>query len=692
MQIISHLHHDYAYFHTLCTTFPRHPAPHFTPQKKSDTMSMSMNSLPAIPEEIRQLIGCYLDRETLGVAIQVCRSFHLSFIPLLWKQAEIRGVGGVGGVGGGEGVDSSKSFAHSDIDRNHLLTPPVTPTTNDKDEPTWLSLSPASSSSLIDLSLLQARSRHIEHLTISGLIPSLYCSIVFPKLRTLILTEAFNIIGGESAMQQDMVRMARLNPTIERLTINNILPSFSAQFWETVFFHWRNPKSLVIRYSPVAKSSAAALWKASTRFEELEFRGVDLPRYSSTTTAASTSNASDVVVSLPSPPASSDDDSDSGDKRSSSPFFLITSFPRVRRVHLSITPRLHPFFNPTQQLIMMQSCPQLRELVWDGSRFHIDPQLASQFISSLTHPPRNTSSSSLSPSSSPSSPSTCWPLLESLVLLNISFRRSDPHRRHRLAEILLSTPQPLKSLTLQGGIWEEPFAMMAMKERGHLKSLQSLSVRGCKGFSSSMCLMLCEGLVEFSADFIFAQDVVVPISSSSYRERGSGSDSGTGAVGSSLSSHATGMGDSIGGGGRVKVQPWACKGLKSLKICIYTTALDAKPNTPSCARNVLKQIATLTQLEHLDLRRNLVDDRNLLNLSLESGLDALDALIRLKTFRSEGKREGGMMMMMMEMFWMWRMLEEVSGPFLRRSRILSENEAEDEVGAVFREHHVVYSV
>ncbi|KAG0375672.1 hypothetical protein BGX24_008792 [Mortierella sp. AD032] len=674
-------------------------------------MSMSMNSLPAIPEEIRQLIGCYLDRETLGVAIQVCRSFHSSFIPLLWKQAELRGVGGVGGLGGvgGEGVHSSNSSAHSDIDRNHLLTPPVTPTTNDKDELTWLSLSPASSSSLIDLSLFQVRSRHIEHLTISGLIPSLYCTIVFPKLRTLIFTEAFNIIGGESAMQQDMVRMARLNPTIERLTINNIQPSFSAQFWETVFFHWKNPKSLVIRYSPVAKSSAAALWKASTRFEELEFRGVDLPRYLSTTTAASTSNASDVVVSLPSPPASSDDDSDSDDKRSSSPFFLITSFPRVKRVHLSITPRLHPrlhpFFNPTQQLIMMQSCPQLRELVWEGSRFHIDPQLASQFISSLTHPPRNTSSSSLSPPSSPSSPSTCWPLLESLVLINISFRRSDPHRRHRLAEILLSTPQPLKSLTLQGGIWEEPFAMMAMKERGHLKSLQSLSVRGCKGFSSSMvreCLMLCEGLVEFSADFIFAQDVVVPISSSSYCERGSGSDSGTGTVGSSLGSHATGMGDSIGGGGRVKVQPWACKGLKRLKICIYTTALDDKPNTPSCARNVLKQIATLAQLEHLDFRRNLVDDRNLLNLSLESGLDALDALIRLKTFRfddcngrSEGKREGGMMMMgEEEMFWMvkqWRMLEEVSGPFLRRSRILSENEAVDEVGAVFREHHVVYS-
>ncbi|KAF9911673.1 hypothetical protein EC991_002791 [Linnemannia zychae] len=646
-----------------------------------------MNSLSAIPEEIRQLIGSYLDKPTLSVVIQVCRSLHLSFVPLLWKQAEIRG-----------GIDARGACNVDRRSRSLPLTPPATPTGGGKDEQTW---SLSSASPLIDLTLLQARSRYIEHLTISSPIPSSYCSIVFPRLRTLILTDAFSIIG-ESTLH-DTVRLARLNPTIECLTINNIQYSLPAPFWEAMFLYWRTPKTLIIRYSLVARASAAALWRASTRFEELEFRGIDLPRYATTTTnmVVSTSNTTDVATGLPSPPASSDDDSDdnNADKPSSSLSFFVTAFPKAKRVHLSITTRQgHPYFNPTQQLVMLQSCPQLRELVWDGTNFHIDTRLASQFISALALP-RNTS-----PFTPPSlsTSSSCWPHLESLVLKHTTFKRTDPHRRQYLAQILRSLPNPLKSLTMAKVIWEEPYTMTAMKECGHLESLQRLSVQGCKGFSSGMVrevLMQCPALIEFTADFIFAQDVVFL----QCRDRRV-LDKGTGAEVIDAM-RMTADWRTLGRGG-VQVQPWACKGLRSLKICIYatpaldyTTATADAPSFSSCARNVLRQLATLTKLEHLDLRRNLVDDRNLLSLSLASGLDALGALTQLRTFQFDDcYRAVGGMMGEKELFWMarqWKMLEEVTGPFSGLSgtttMMRSEEDVRKEVRAVFREHQVIYA-
>ncbi|OAQ27591.1 hypothetical protein K457DRAFT_139511 [Linnemannia elongata AG-77] len=610
---------------------------------------MTMNSLPAIPEEIRQLIGIYLDRQTLGTLIQVSRALHSSFIPLLWKQAELRGGFWNDYVGSGAGTtySSTDNEGFAEKCRSQLPSPPPSPGLH----------SSSPSSLMIDLTLLKVRSRHIEHLTISAPIPSDYYTVAFPRLRTLILTDDYTSIGSP----QDIVQLARLNPTIERLVINDIQSSLPAQFWETVFSQWKNPRTLCIRYSPISKDSAAvaALWKACTRFEDFELQGVDLPHYATVSPPTNINNNN----------SSSNSDSDDEDGQSSP--LVITTFPKARRVHLLITNnarQTHPFFNPSQQLAMIQSCPNLREFVWDGSQFHIDSQLSSQFTAAL-HP------------NNPNGRTTCWPHLESLVLLHISFHRNDPLRRRRLAEILHAVPV-LKSLQIRGGVWE-PFAMNELRAPGrHFETLERVSVQGCKGFSSSMVhevLSQCAGLREFCADFIYAQDVVLDIASSLTPTSGTGTSGG-------------------GGGG---VQPWACQGrLKSLKICIYATPLDStstissNSNSNCTARQALLQLATLTQLEHLDLRRNLVDERPLLNLTLASGLDALVALTHLKSFQfddccgSTGEREGWVMGEE-EMGWMlnrWRILEEVTGPF--RSPSMMD---EEEVRATFNQRHIAYS-
>lgn len=612
---------------------------------------MTMNSLPSIPEEIRQLIGTYLDRQTLGTVTQVSRALHSSFIPLLWKQAELRGGFWDGYVESGAGTtyNSTDNEGFTEKCRSQLPSPPPSPGIH----------SSSPSPLMMDLTLLQARSRHIEHLTISAPIPSDYYTIAFPRLRTLVLTDDYSSTGS----LQDIVQLARLNPTIEQLVINDIQSSLPAQFWEAVYSEWKNPRTLCIRYSPISKDSAAvaALWRASTRFEDLELQGVDLPHYA---TASS-------------PTINNNSNSDSDNEDSPSSPLVITTFPKAKRVHLSITinaRQIHPFFNPSQQLAMMQSCPNLREFVWDGSHFLIDPQLSSQFTAAL-HPDNN--------SNNPNGRITCWPHLESLVLLHISFRRTDPLRRRRLAEILGAVPV-LKSLQIRGGVWE-PFAMNALRAPGrHFETLERVSVQGCKGFSSSMVhevLSQCAGLTEFCADFIYAQDVVLDVASSLTSTPETGAS-----------------GEGVGG-----VQPWACQSrLKRLKVCIYATPLDSTSTTssnPNCtARQALLQLATLTQLEHLDLRRNLVDERPLLNLTLASGLDALVALTRLRSFQfddccgSTGGREGWVMGEE-EMGWMmsrWRTLEEVTGPFRSSSMVMGALD-EDEVRTVFNQRHITYS-
>lgn len=622
-------------------------------------MPMRMNSLPAIPEEIRQLIGAYLDKQTIATVIQVSRSLHASFVPLLWKQAELRG-GYICSQWGGDHMDSGAGkldYASSCLAdfSNSLPSPPPSPglhSSSSSPSPPWM----------MDLILLQARSRHIEHLTISAPIPSDYYTIHFPRLKTLVLTDDYTTTGSP----QNITQLARLNPTIERLIIKNIQTSLPAQFWETVSTDWKTPRSLCIRYSSISKESAAALWRASTRFEDLELRGVDLPHYATFISSLTATNSDDdeELSSTPSVPMN------------------ITTFPNAKRVHLSITPRQTlPFFNPPQQLAMMQSCPQLRELVWDGSHFHIDPQLSSQFTTAL-HPSFHPSPTSQSHNSN-NSKYTCWPHLESLVLLHISPHSRDPLHRRRLAEIIHAVPA-LKALQIRGGVWES-LAMNALRTPGrHFETLERVSVRGCKGFSSSMVqevLMNCKGLVELCADFIYAQDVVPQV-----------------VAPSSAPDSASGLGVS-------GVQPWACQGLKRLKICIYATPLSSSSSSPSTisstfctARQVLVQLATLTKLEHLDLRRNLVDERPLLNLTIASGLNALSAITRLRTFRFDdccslgGRREGrdGWMMGEEEMVWMlrrWKELEKVSGPFRGMSTMMGE----DKVRGVFKQRHVEYS-
>ncbi|KAF9545760.1 hypothetical protein EC957_010508 [Mortierella hygrophila] len=407
---------------------------------------MTMNSLPAIPEEIRQLIGSYLDRQTLGTIIQVSRALHSSFIPLLWKQAELRGGfwNDYMESGAGATYNSTDNEGFAEKCRSQLPSPPPSPGLH----------SSSPSSLMMDLPLLQARSRHIEHLTISAPIPSAYYTVAFPRLRTLTLTDDYTSTGS----LQDIVQMARLNPTIERLVINDIQSSLPAQFWETVFSEWKNPKTLCIRYSPISKDSAsvAALWRACTRFEDLELQGVDLSHYATASSPAIINNNS----------TSSNSGSVNEDGPSSP--LVFTTFPKAKRVHLSITinaRQTQSFFNPSQQLAMMQSCPNLREFVWDGSHFHIDPQLSSQFTTAL-HPNNN--------SNNPNGRTTCWPHLESLVLLHISFRRNDRLRRWRLAEILRAVPV-LKSLQIRGGLWES-FAMNALKAPGrHFETLEKVS-------------------------------------------------------------------------------------------------------------------------------------------------------------------------------------------------------------------------
>ena len=323
-------------------------------------MRMTMNSLPAIPEEIRQLIGTYLDRQTLSTVIQVSRALHSSFIPLLWKQAVLRGGFWDDYVESGAGAtyNSTDNEGFTEKCRSQLPSPPPSPGLH----------SSSPSSLMMDLTLLQSRSRHIEHLTISAPIPSDYYTVTFPRLRTLVLTDNYTSTGS----QQDIVQLARLNPTIERLVINDIQSSLPAQFWETVFSEWKNPRTLCIRYSPISKDSAAvaALWRASTRFEDLELQGVDLPYY------ATASSPTIVINNINNNNNSNGDNSNSdsyGEDGPSSPL-VITTFPKVKRVHLSITTNARLFFNPSQQLAMVQSCPNLREFVWDGSQFHIDPQ------------------------------------------------------------------------------------------------------------------------------------------------------------------------------------------------------------------------------------------------------------------------------------------------------------------------------
>ncbi|KAF9092102.1 hypothetical protein BGX29_010609, partial [Mortierella sp. GBA35] len=151
-----------------------------------------MASFLDLPEEICVLIANLLHYKALYFCIRVCRSFHSSFLPSLWKVLIVKHYRG----------------------------------------------------EAIDAAFIRVNAHWVEELFFPSSLTEEYYTIAYPRLHSIVLsddTPAYEDLPPDLSLQQ--VQFVRLNPSVRRLTIFNKL-KLSREFWEAVETEWRDLESL----------------------------------------------------------------------------------------------------------------------------------------------------------------------------------------------------------------------------------------------------------------------------------------------------------------------------------------------------------------------------------------------------------------------------------------------------------------
>jgi hypothetical protein len=198
-----------------------------------------MTEILDLPEEIRPLIGRFLDTKAIQACLLVSRSFRRSFEPILWQKVVIQPL---------------RSFRP---DKN--LTP-------------------------VDIAALKTRTLDVHNYVIYDDPDPEFYTLSFPHLRRLQLGDKSKEVQHREArdesdaplpkhyQEQGLLhdQLVKLNPTVRTLVITSLPATPSVQFWTTIHSTWINPRILHAT-GPVASTEEAsnAFWMACTRFEDL---------------------------------------------------------------------------------------------------------------------------------------------------------------------------------------------------------------------------------------------------------------------------------------------------------------------------------------------------------------------------------------------------------------------------------------
>ncbi|KAF9131690.1 hypothetical protein BGW39_001442 [Mortierella sp. 14UC] len=365
-----------------------------------------------LPEEIRLLIGRFLDIKAIQACLLVSRSFRRSFEPILWQKVVIRS-------------------PHSPLVVNKKIT-------------------------LVDIAALRTRTLDVLNYVIYNKADPEFYKLSFPHLRRLQLTDETNEIlyrenmndsdasfprdyRGQGLLQDQLVQ---LNPTVGTLVITSLPITPSAEFWTVIYSTWVNPRILhVTGLVALTEEASNAFWMACTRFEHLSL----------------------ILI-----------------KVAFSSLLSTFTFPRVRHLNIKTASKVKArWFQPTDQMVVMKACPQLRHLTMSGPS---SPRLLADFQRAidLNH----------------------WPHLDSLDLDHVYNKRGK-----FFCELLRALPA-LTALRLEYcQLSDIGFQQL---RRCHFTTLRTLKIFAGCGFTSKMALEVlisCVNLEVFRSTHIYAHDL-----------------------------------------------------------------------------------------------------------------------------------------------------------------------------------------
>ncbi|KAF9097885.1 hypothetical protein BGX29_007875 [Mortierella sp. GBA35] len=385
--------------------------------------------LDLISDHLLALLGNdrYAQRATLKALTLTCQSFHQHFTPQLWANIEVA-------------TGSKRCQPDAVAIRNHAH---------------W-----------------------IHTLKYYGSLSQEYYDISFPNLVRVDCREWLDARRHDPE-QWDLnwSRLIRLNPTIRDIHIGAGNPTDYNEIWETIVASLENPRRLAVGGTDmraVPGPGRKAFWIACAQFEEIDFRGVDQTKSSS-----SSSNR--------------DDDG----------FMKVLDFSRLERLNYSLLDRPR---QPANLLKWIGTCSNLTRLHWGcdtgSSPGHIPLQdIDTTPVWGFVHTDISSTPGVLQDFINLAERSA-WPQLDDLDLQNL------PGSDEQFAALLGHLP-PLKYLSLPparggGAAYFEPL-------RGrHFDSLRSLNVSAFRGFESSKALKVlqnCPQLEEYAARRVSLKDL-----------------------------------------------------------------------------------------------------------------------------------------------------------------------------------------
>ncbi|KAF9906585.1 hypothetical protein EC991_000461 [Linnemannia zychae] len=275
-----------------------------------------MTEIVDLPEEIRPLIGRFLDTKAILACVLVSRSFRQSFEPILWQKVVIR-----------------PPQSSDDINKKPIS---------------------------VDIATLKTRTMDVQNYVIYDSVDPEFYKLSFPQLRRLQLSDETSKIRCRKNRKESKVvlfkryrdqgllqdQLVQLNPTVRTLVITSLPATPSADFWTTVYSTWVNPKLLHVT-GPVAftEETSNAFWMACTRFEELSLIYINVaPSTLLPTLTFPRVRHLNINMTYPT---------------------LILPHRHLDIPTASIVATR--WFQSTDQAVLMKACPQLRHLTMTGS-------------------------------------------------------------------------------------------------------------------------------------------------------------------------------------------------------------------------------------------------------------------------------------------------------------------------------------
>ncbi|KAG0267701.1 hypothetical protein BG011_000012 [Mortierella polycephala] len=230
--------------------------------------------------EIKILVGEHLDRKSIYACVQVSHSFRAVFSPFLYKFLIL---------------------GSSDASSTQARVAPKT---------------------------LSANAYHVEELSLAGQWAVEYYEIQYPRLRVLRLDKLKygpQVLLDQISKAFALGNLARLNPTVEFLSIVRLGLHLPDSFWDAISQEWHKPWTLLIQDISVSEYNADAFLKACARFENIELYEISLE-----------------PVAAP----------------------LTHCFRRIKTLSIAFHPQPH-LMSALDQLAFIKCCPELTSLTWD---------------------------------------------------------------------------------------------------------------------------------------------------------------------------------------------------------------------------------------------------------------------------------------------------------------------------------------